>query len=77
MNINCSLKEMAMVKIFTLLSLLAAIIIPSVSQSNLNVTKKINPKENYSISIRESTNEIKELVKSFDVFDYKISNKHY
>lgn len=67
---------MAMVKIFTLLSLLAAII-PSVSQSNLNVTKKINPKENYSISIRESTNEIKELVKSFDVFDYKISNKHY
>ena len=28
-----------MVKIFTLLSLLAAIIIPSVSQSNLNVTK--------------------------------------
>ena len=55
---------MAMVKIFTLLSLLAAII-PSVSQSNLNVTKKINPKENYSISIRESTNEIKELVKKF------------
>lgn len=66
-----------MVKIFTLLSLLAAIIIPSVSQSNLNVTKKINPKEKYSISIRESTNEIKELVKSFDIFDYKISNKHY
>ena len=54
-----------MVKIFTLLSLLAAIIIPSVSQSNLNVTKKINPKEKYSISIRESTNEIKELVKKF------------
>ena len=54
-----------MIKIFTLLSLLAAIIIPSVSQSNLNVTKKINPKENYSISIRESTNEIKELVKKF------------
>lgn len=66
-----------MIKIFTLLSLLVAIIIPSVSQSNLNVTKKINPKENYSISIRESTNEIKELVKSFDIFDYKISNKHY
>ena len=54
-----------MSKIFTLLSLLAAIIIPSVSQSNLNVTKKINPKEKYSISIRESTNEIKELVKKF------------
>ena len=54
-----------MIKIFTLLSLLAAIIIPSVSQSNLNVTKKINPKEKYSISIRESTNEIKELVKKF------------
>ncbi|MDD6227398.1 MAG: hypothetical protein PUB23_06640 [Bacilli bacterium] len=66
-----------MSKIFTLLSLLVAIIIPSVSQSNLNVTKKINPKEKYSISIRESTNEIKELVKSFDIFDYKISNKHY
>ena len=65
MNINRSLKKMAMVKIFTLLSLLAAIIIPSVSQSNLNVTKKINPKEKYSISIRESTNEIKELVKKF------------
>ena len=77
LNINCSLKETAMIKIFTLLSLLAAIIIPSVSQSNLNVTKKINPKEKYSISIRESTNEIKELVKSFDIFDYKISNKHY
>ena len=29
-----------MVKIFTLLSLLVAIIIPSVSQSNLNITKK-------------------------------------
>ena len=54
-----------MSKIFTLLSLLVAIIIPSVSQSNLNVTKKINPKEKYSISIRESTNEIKELVKKF------------
>lgn len=54
-----------MVKIFTLLSLLAAIIIPSVSQSNLNITKKINPKVNHSISIRESTNEIKELVKKF------------
>ena len=54
-----------MIKIFTLLSLLVAIIIPSVSQSNLNVTKKINPKEKYSISIRESTNEIKELVKKF------------
>lgn len=54
-----------MIKIFTLLSLLAAIIISSVSQSNLNVTKKINPKEKYSISIRESTNEIKELVKKF------------
>lgn len=53
-----------MIKIFTLLSLLVAII-PSVSQSNLNVTKKINPKEKYSISIRESTNEIKELVKKF------------
>ena len=29
-----------MIKIFTLLSLLVAIIIPSVSQSNLNITKK-------------------------------------
>ena len=34
-----------MIKIFTLLSLLAAIIIPSVSQSNLNVTKKSNQKK--------------------------------
>lgn len=35
-----------MVKIFTLLSLLAAIIIPSVSQSNLNLTKKSSQKKN-------------------------------
>lgn len=34
-----------MVKIFTLLSLLAAII-PSVSQSNLNLTKKSSQKKN-------------------------------
>ena len=67
---------MAMSKIFTLLSLLVAII----NESNVNISsyyyskripikskyyKKINPKENHSISIRESTNEIKELVKKF------------
>ena len=34
-----------MVKIFTLLSLLAAIIILSVSQSNLNVTKNSTKKK--------------------------------